>query len=174
MGCNKLSFGVRRRALDPRPSETGLLERLRGNRVFSGRSSINHSNRAVFDVGQSMRNFGRQWERIRQTVAACPQYDNLQPLPGEILLETHIAIHCDKHLKASFLVLAQAGVARSHLDPMSVDRLDEPAPRQRNDPLRCRIFMPLSDPSLRELSDHDVSCPFRQPVDEDRLHAFAE
>ena len=35
------------------------------------------------------------------------------------------------------LVLAQGGVARPHLDPMSVHRLDEPAPRQRDDPLRA-------------------------------------
>jgi hypothetical protein len=64
-------------------------------------------------------------------------------------------------------------VARS-LDPLSVHRLDEPAPRQRDDPLRRRILMPLSDPSLRRLSDHDMSWRVRQPVNEDRLHALAE
>ena len=68
-----------------------------------GRSSFNDSNRAVFDVGQNMQDFGRQWERVGQTVAACSQYDNLQSLSGEILLETHVAVHCDEHLKASFL-----------------------------------------------------------------------
>jgi hypothetical protein len=31
-------------------------------------------------------------------------------------------------------VLAQGGVARSHLDPVSVHRLNEPASRQRDDP----------------------------------------
>ena len=34
--------------------------------------------------------------------------------------------------------------------------------------------MPLSHPSLRELSDHDVSWRVRQPVDEDGLHALAQ
>jgi hypothetical protein len=86
------------------------------------RSSFNDSNRAVFDVGQSIQDFGRQWERVRQTVAGCPQYDNLQSLPGEILLETHVAVHCDEHLKASFLgFLEQYAILDS--DPsQSVDR----------------------------------------------------
>ena len=34
--------------------------------------------------------------------------------------------------------------------------------------------MPLPDPSLRELSDHDVIWRVLQLVDEDRLHALAE
>src|SRR5579871_4741809 len=72
------------------------------------------------------------------------------------------------------LVLTQRGAARTHLDPVSVHRLDEPAPRQRDDPLRRRILVPLSGPSLRELSDHDVRWGVRQPVNEDRLYALTE
>ena len=87
-----------------------------------GRSSFNDSNRAVFDMGQSMQDFGRQWERVRQTVAGCPQYDNLQSLPGEILLETHVAVHCDEHLKASFIGFLEQYAILDSGPSQSVDR----------------------------------------------------
>ena len=121
----------------------------------------------------------------------------LAPTAGSLvparLVEGHLVIQLDEHqrdgrvaqrprqvadmtggIRLRALVLAQGGVARSHLDPMPVHRLDEPAPRQRDDPLRCRIFMPLSDPSLRDLSDHDVSGPVLQLIGKDRLHALPE
>ena len=85
---------------------------------------------------------------------------NLLLVPASVI-EGHLVIQLNEHQRDGFvaqrprqvacmtggvrlraLVLAERGVARPHLDPVSVHRLDEPAPRQRDDPLRRRIFMP--------------------------------
>jgi len=105
------------------------------------------------------------------------------------VVESHFMIQLDEHqrqgrtaqylrqvadmtvgVRLRTLVIAQGDVARSHLDPVSVHRLDEPAPR----PLHRRILMPLSDPSLRGLSDLDVSWCVWQLFNEDRFRPLTE
>ena len=47
------------------------------------------------------------------------------------------------------LILAKRKFARPLFDPGAVHAFDEPAARQHDDPLRCRIFVPFADPSNR-------------------------
>lgn len=104
-----------------------------------------------------------------------------------LVVQSRLAIQLDEHqrdgrvaqrtwqmadvpagIRSRTLVFAERGVAWPHFDPVSVHRLDEPAARG-DDSLRRWIFMPLSDPSLRELRDHDVNWRVRQPVYKDRF-----
>ena len=51
---------------------------------------------------------------------------------------------------AGVLILTKRNLAWTHFDANTVHRLDEPAAGQRNDPLRPRIFVPVSDPANRK------------------------
>src|SRR5690625_1398300 len=48
------------------------------------------------------------------------------------------------------LIAAKGDLARPHLNTRSIHRLDIPAARERNNPLRTRIFMPIPGPADRQ------------------------
>src|SRR4051794_6346582 len=50
---------------------------------------------------------------------------------------------------AGVLVAAERNFPRPHDDTLAVHRFDEPATRQRHDPLRLRVLMPCADPADR-------------------------
>src|SRR6185312_6830438 len=65
------------------------------------------------------------------------------------------------------LVSAEREVSGPHLDACTVHGLDEPAPRERQDPLRPGILMPLADPAHRQYADqrrHDASRALALPL----------
>lgn len=65
------------------------------------------------------------------------------------------------------LVLAEVDIARAHLHARAVAGFDEPAPAQRDHPLRVRAFVPVADPAHRqhrELHTHHLAGKRPQPL----------
>src|SRR5271168_2649670 len=56
------------------------------------------------------------------------------------------------------LVFAERKIAGPHLDAFAVHRLNEPAPREGNDPLGLRILVPVSYPTGGQDSHDCVGC----------------
>src|SRR6476661_6824640 len=79
--------------------------------------------------------------------------------------------------RAGVDILSPMDVPRTHFDPRTILRLDEPTARQRHHPLRPRTLMPLTDPAHGE--DHeqdrrhlvrDLSQPQGRRLAADALH----
>ncbi len=54
------------------------------------------------------------------------------------------------------LIAAERDFTSAHLNPRTIHRFNEPTARQRDDPLRFRVFMPCADPADGLNSDHET------------------
>lgn len=62
------------------------------------------------------------------------------------------------------LILSEANLTWAHFDAMAIHRLDEPAARERNDPLRLGVFVPGAFPTHRLDGDNDGGPVSFEPV----------